>query len=93
LHLVLVLGRLPRLKGNSVKIRGCPAAVSENEPHDEHWPPGWEAVGPRNPGVTGTRSRSPKTCQHPTPGEIRRRFDPKASREAVVRLALIDSHI
>ena len=38
--------------------------------------------------MTGTRSQSPKTCQHPTPGEIRRRFDPEASREAVVRLAL-----
>jgi hypothetical protein len=50
LRLMLVLGRRPRLKGNSVKIRGCPAAVSENEPHDEHWPPGWEAVGLRNPG-------------------------------------------
>jgi len=50
LRLVLVLGRPPRLKGNSVRIRGCPAAVSENEPHDEHWPPGWEAVGLRNPG-------------------------------------------
>src|SRR3954471_4071275 len=51
--LVLVLGRLPRLKGNSVRIRGCPAAVSENEPHHEHWPSGWEAVRPRNPGQPG----------------------------------------
>jgi hypothetical protein len=33
---MLVLGPLARAKGNPVRIRGCPAAVSENEVHDTH---------------------------------------------------------
>ena len=33
---VLVAGWF-RSKGNPVKIRGCPAAVSENEPAMKHW--------------------------------------------------------
>jgi len=46
-----------------VKFRSCPAAVSENEVHDKHWPDGWEAVGLRNQVKTDTLA-SPKTCRH-----------------------------
>ena len=35
---VLVPGFPRGLKGNPVGIRGCPAAVSENDIHDMHWP-------------------------------------------------------
>ena len=66
-----------------MRIRGCPAAVSENEPHDRALAlQGWEAVGSRNPADEPDALASPKTCQHPAPGEIRRRFDLEASREA-----------
>ncbi|SLM47858.1 protein of unknown function [Nitrospira japonica] len=47
-----------------MRIRGCPAAVSENDSTITHWPSGREAVESRNP-ATAEALASPKTCQHP----------------------------
>jgi hypothetical protein len=56
----LVLGEFSRLQGNPVEIRGCPAAVSENETHSMHWPSGWEAMGGRKTAKAEMLA-SPKT--------------------------------
>src|SRR5690606_29171361 len=52
-------GTRPERRGNPVRFRGCPAAVSENEAHAAHCLSGWEAVGARNP-ARGRNAREPE---------------------------------
>jgi hypothetical protein len=66
-------------KGNPVRIRGCPAAVSENQTHGMHWPFGWEAVGGRKTAKAEALA-SPKTCRPGVPNRFCEHHD--ASRPA-----------
>ncbi|BCA53366.1 hypothetical protein W02_05060 [Nitrospira sp. KM1] len=49
-----------------MQIRGCPAAVSENDSTFALTRQSWEAVESRNAAYADTLA-SPKTCQHPAP--------------------------
>jgi len=58
-----------------VRIRGCPAAVSENDSTRRTGLLGWEAVEGRNPAKAEALA-SPKTCHHPATGRQPSRFRP-----------------
>lgn len=78
-------GEAGEVRGNPVQDRNCPAAVSGNDRHQEHWgDEPWEAMASRYPPATAGasaagdaghgapttgRPASPKTCQ--VPAELR----------------------
>src|ERR1700754_1263468 len=47
-------------RGNPVRVRDCPAAVSGNDRRHKHWVATWEATASRSTG--GCTPASPKTC-------------------------------
>jgi hypothetical protein len=95
---VLVLGPFARGQGNPVRIRGCPAAVSENDVHHMHWPPTLGlGSGRRRKAARGRSARKSEDLPASDAGEKSDDgFDLEASREAgrsVLARVMIDQQI